>query len=263
MADNPSAIGVGANEDVSSSFVVGNDIASAPPGDLVACPASPALSFLTTLYPEANSGFLSICHSDTAFKSDHFDLRNPSALGDAAERAIELGASHNTYFGVGLLGEKPAGGSRGKGKGVIALPGLFADVDFGSTGHKATALPPTLAAAMELIAAVGLPPSMNVYTGYGVHVYWLFKELLHITDVTVRARVKDLMALAFRALTTIAAQRACKLDPVTGVCACTSRPWDAEPQGPRRPEAGDVHGSGASLHGRRPWPRTSRESFSA
>ena len=258
MADNGVRIGVGADVDVSSSRLIDSNISSDVTGGLVAGSASPALSFLMTVYSQANSGFLSICHADTAFKSDHFDLRNPSALDEAAKHASKLGASRNTYFGVGILGEKPARGSRGKADDVIALPGLFADVDFGGTGHKATSLPPTLAAAMELIAAVGLPPSVNVYTGYGVHTYWLLKELLYITDEPVRVRIKNLMAVAFRALSSIAAQRGCKLDPVLELARVLRVPGTLNHKVPGDPKLVTFTDRGTATR-KTTLPRTSRE----
>ena len=75
---------------------------------------------------------------------------------------------------------------------------------------------------MELIAAAGLPPSVNVYTGYGVHTYWLLKELLYITDEPVRVRIKPDGGGLSRA-EFIAAQRGCKLRSGAGVGARTSR----------------------------------------
>lgn len=53
---------------------------------------------------------------------------------------------------------------------------VWTDIDINGPGHKTQNCAPNEEAANDLIAAVGAPPSMVVFTGGGLHAYWIFKE---------------------------------------------------------------------------------------
>jgi Protein of unknown function (DUF3987) len=60
---------------------------------------------------------------------------------------------------------------------VIALPGLWADLDVKGEAHQANNLPPTSKDAMCIIEAIPLKPTLIIHSGHGLQVWWLFKEL--------------------------------------------------------------------------------------
>ena len=63
-------------------------------------------------------------------------------------------------------------------RGVIALPGLWIDIDIQGPAHAAENLPVSLDEAEDFAREFPLQPTSIVDTGHGMHVYWLFKELL-------------------------------------------------------------------------------------
>ncbi len=80
-----------------------------------------------------------------------FDLRLEAALDEAVEYAVSRAAASDVYAEVGLQAKAPPRGSRGKEDGVVALPGVWADIDIGGAAHKSSELPKTEAEALSLI----------------------------------------------------------------------------------------------------------------
>lgn len=83
--------------------------------------------------------------------------------------------THDTYYGVGLLSPGLTVG-RGKVEDVVAIPGVWLDIDIAHEAHKASNYPKTVEEALDIIKEFPLPPTIVVFSGYGLHVYWLFKE---------------------------------------------------------------------------------------
>lgn len=75
---------------------------------------------------------------------------------------------------------------RGEATDAIELPGLWADLDFGTAGHaekKDLPHPPNEEAAASLIAIAGLPaPTLWVHSGGGLYAWWLLHEPMAIND---------------------------------------------------------------------------------
>lgn len=98
-------------------------------------------------------------------------------IPQAATILRKWGAETNAYFGVGLQGgkqESPA--ARGAGDTVIAIPGTFADVDYGDKGNGKQ-YPATVEEVLSLLNRMPFPPSLIADTGGGTHAYWLMAEL--------------------------------------------------------------------------------------
>lgn len=91
--------------------------------------------------------------------------------------AGQLSAAHDVYFGLGATAQPLPPNERAKAdSSVAAIPGLWIDIDVRHpVAHSAQNLPPDVPAAMGLLPAE-LPPSIIVWSGYGIHVYWLFRE---------------------------------------------------------------------------------------
>ena len=103
-------------------------------------------------------------------------------LLDQAVDFILKNPKRDQYFQVGLSGKKYKKDQRchldeSKGRPVIALPAVFADIDFGTRGHhKSKKYPPTLDDAMSVIHGHGFDPTVVVHSGHGLQAYWVFKE---------------------------------------------------------------------------------------
>lgn len=147
-----------------------------------------AIYFLETLYREDAPGYLAMWTSRDR-RTRWIPARD---LAGAAEAAVKLGEKTDTYFGIGLhpgpLGEN----RRGEAAGVIAVPGLWADIDVKGEAHKGANLPPDGKAAMKIIQSIPLEPTAIVHSGHGLQVWWLFKELWIFDGDEERRRARDL-----------------------------------------------------------------------
>jgi hypothetical protein len=94
----------------------------------------------------------------------------------------------------------PADGHRGSATDSLVLPGLWADVDFGTVGHAhdptkhrcGLELPPTAAEARSIVEESGLPePTLWVNSGGGLYPWWRFETCVTISDSN-RQRLTDL-----------------------------------------------------------------------
>lgn len=97
-----------------------------------------------------------------------------SKLGKMAHHAAQLAQKKNLYFGIGAVDHMLRLDERPKAEEVTAIPGLWIDIDIAGAAHRETMLPPKIEDALGLLPDI--QPSMIVSSGYGIHVYWLFRE---------------------------------------------------------------------------------------
>ncbi len=127
-------------------------------------------AFKDTLYGDAETGWLTIFYTPSR-QTLWFPVSAP---------VPELDLEQNCYLGLGIRRQRPGNGvGRGKTDDIIAIPGLWLDLDYHSPGaHKVRhSLPPTEDAALSLLDASPYKPSLIVHSGHGLQVYWLFKEI--------------------------------------------------------------------------------------
>ena len=163
---------------------------------------SDTLQFFRTLYGEDAPGYLPIWTS--RLKRTRWIPVND--LSRASETAVELSHRGDVYFGLGLQREELGPYERGKAEGVIAIPGLWADVDIKGEAHKGKSLPPTVEDAMKVIDAFPLAPTLVLHSGHGLQAWWLFvspwlfegeeerkkaQDLSHRFQATLRAQAKE------------------------------------------------------------------------
>ena len=147
-----------------------------------------------------------------------FDLSTETALDQATAYCAECGAQQDVYAAVGLQSEEPAGGSRGKEDSVVSVPGAWMDVDIAGPAHKSKDLPPTEREAMQLVEAVGLPPSVIVMSGHGLQPYWLFDKPL-IIETEAHLQNSRSLSRRFQQMLRIQAQtHGWKVDSTADLC---------------------------------------------
>jgi putative DNA primase/helicase len=144
--------------------------------------------FLTTLYGDYAPGWLTIW----LWPTKHTHWFRATNLGNAAEYAVKAAQQCDVYLGVGLRGERLNKG-RGEAQDVVAIPGLWMDFDIQHPAHKQRHLPPSLDDVLALIHVIPQPPSILVHSGYGVHAYWLFRELWRFEDPDERQHAGHLL----------------------------------------------------------------------
>ncbi len=110
-----------------------------------------------------------------------------TSVKSAAQRAMEVASSEDSYFGCGLYRPGIQGG-RGLASDVRSITSVWADVDYGET-HAKEGTPPSIIEAMKVVERISLKPSIVIDSGYGLHIYWLLKEpLLAKDDATTISR---------------------------------------------------------------------------
>lgn len=113
-------------------------------------------------------------------KSSKIGLKNKRSdfcltIEHALQIIGDLPEENEIYIGVGLRNEIPKKGRRGGKESIIAIAGMWADVDFADPVHQKQNLPPTLEEAIELVEAP-FNPSITIHSGHGIQSWWAFKE---------------------------------------------------------------------------------------
>ena len=90
-------------------------------------------------------------------KSYFFSMDN---FNEAAIKANSLSQHMDVYFGIGIQHEEPDNGGRGRTDTVIAIPGLWLDLDIHGPNHSAENLPPDKESALELLETFKLKPTL-------------------------------------------------------------------------------------------------------
>lgn len=130
-------------------------------------------SFLELLYGQSyTTGYLTLFTVDSERTYWH-----PSAnLAEAAAQAVELSSVTDVYAGVGLRGKRLLRG-RGGSQDVVAIPGIWIDLDIAGPAHKQTNLPRNRGEVLALLRELPVRPSLVVDSGHGLYAFWLFHEL--------------------------------------------------------------------------------------
>ena len=136
------------------------------------------LSFFRWIFGDDAPGWLSIWTlPDKAtgwYPTDRLSL--------AVKYALSRATTDDVYFGLGLRQARQADG-RGDSDDVLGIPGFWIEIDFKHDVHRKVNLPPTIDEALSLVReALPLEPSLMIGSGYGIHAYWLFRELWVFAD---------------------------------------------------------------------------------
>lgn len=99
----------------------------------------------------------------------------------------------NVYLGAGLSPRNFGPHGRCAAEQIAALPGVWADIDYGSEGHEGKAYPPDIDSALEIVSGSFPEPSAIVRSGHGLQVWWLFDEPLEL-DEGNRSHVRQALA---------------------------------------------------------------------
>jgi putative DNA primase/helicase len=152
--------------------------------------AAVAQRFLQELYGEETPGYVGL---STFPKAGSVTRWLPAhRLSEAAGVAAELAEEWDVYLNIGLRAKDLGESRRGTAEEVIALPGLWADIDVKHPVHKEKNLPPTKKDALKIIQGIPLAPTWIVDSGHGLQVWWLFKELWTFESEEEREEAQEL-----------------------------------------------------------------------
>ncbi|MBN2319729.1 MAG: hypothetical protein JXR49_11655, partial [Acidobacteria bacterium] len=173
-------------------------------------PQDPIYSFFSALYgPDRIPGVLNIWTLPDK-KSYFFRERPYETL--ASKQCRELAENHDVYFGVGLLREALSPDRRGRAEDVVAIPGLWADIDIKGPNHSQENLPGSIEDALALARSLPLKPTLIVFSGGGIQAYWLFKKLWVFGSAEERDRAAKLSKRFQATLLAGASKRGWKID---------------------------------------------------
>lgn len=142
--------------------------------------AGEAVRFLKTLYGADAPGYIGlwVLQNKTSYWHRASD---PEACYSDIDR---MAAANDVYFHICLQEHATDPNARGTAGGVVALPGLWLDLDYMSHGHKKQNLPPDAATALAFLRSLPMQPTIIIHSGHGYQAYWLWDRLriLQIPD---------------------------------------------------------------------------------
>ena len=106
-------------------------------------------------------------------KTYSFRVTDLESMSDKALHLSEEGKE--VYVCVGLTNSALPANARTSTKNVVALPGLWADIDILHEAHKSRTLPGTIEEAKAILPPQ-FPPSILVHSGHGLQGWWLYRE---------------------------------------------------------------------------------------
>lgn len=170
--------------------------------------SSDTAKFLNALYGNLESGNLYLWtlpdHRTWSFPVD--DLRIMISAAEAMQDERDV------YFGLGGSMVDIADNNRPLANNVSFIPALWMDIDILKPGAHAQAdLPKTVEEALSIIPEL-LQPSIIVWSGNGLHAYWLLKEAWIFDSQDENLRASNLMIRLQAYIKSLAQERGWKFD---------------------------------------------------
>lgn len=136
--------------------------------------------------------------------------------------AAALTSAPDRYLTCGAI--RPLRRERGGEADVVALPGLWMDIDIADGKHKKRELPPTVEDAREMLRGLPQQPSVIVRSGGGIHAWWLLEEPWLLTDRSSRLQAKAISLGFQKHLLAIGNARGWDLDLTADLARCLRSP---------------------------------------
>ena len=175
-----------------------------------------ARHFLCQLWARAEKGVISLVSKSNSGLYPIFNDVS-SLLGSRFVNAFtDRARSEDLYHCLGLFKNRPVKG-RGAETDVIAIPGLWADIDCKEGTHNATALP-NRDDALDFLHNFHLRPSLVIWSGGGLHAYWLFQKPFYFYTPAERQCAKELSLRFQTSIICLGRARGWKVDNTSDLC---------------------------------------------
>lgn len=141
-----------------------------------------ATEFLRLMFADG-PGHVAISTKARNFAACYYSLDD---LDRAGRDAQSDGARTDVY--VSALPSYPTARGRTKRETTAGLVALFADIDVAGEGHAVHGLQhPSIEEGRRIVDAIGVPPSVVVWSGNGFHVWWRLAAPIEFFDDDDRA----------------------------------------------------------------------------
>ncbi|UCE04454.1 MAG: primase C-terminal domain-containing protein [bacterium] len=192
---------------------------------------------LEALWSSADRGFLAI-YSLPSRKAEFFDLSEGGALEKASGFIGAANGNQNVYHTLGLLRGRPE--RRGEESDVIGIPALWMDIDIVGQAHKKDSLPSSLQECLDFLSGFPLKPSLIINSGYGLHVYWVFKEAWYFNEPEERKKARLLSDKFQNTLIQMAKEKGWDLDKTSDLVRLLRVPGTYNYKNPHDPKLVEI-----------------------
>ncbi|MDL1948343.1 DUF3987 domain-containing protein [Acidobacteria bacterium ACD] len=195
--------------------------------------AAEADRFLCVLFPDSFDYPPAARVGPFALPSKSAAWTAPTDRSATIRAAAGWSASENVYVHAALH-DLAAVNGRGSSDSASVATALWADLDVLLPGHRhrSAALPQDLAALEELLAALAIPPSVRVHSGFGLQAYWLLREPVALSNPTERAHYLDAAARLEHHVATLADERGWTFDRVADLARILRLPGTVNTKNP-------------------------------
>jgi P4 family phage/plasmid primase-like protien len=132
-------------------------------------------------------------------------------LKGMASAAYAMQDERDVYFGIGGLNREFGNSERLKNNSALFTPALVMDLDVLGLAHKQANLPSTIEEALSIIPDF-LQPSIVVWSGHGLHAYWLLKEIWFFDTQEENLRASNLSVRLQAYIKSFAQEKGWKFD---------------------------------------------------
>ncbi|MDD5604214.1 MAG: DUF927 domain-containing protein, partial [Eubacteriales bacterium] len=167
-------------------------------------------AFLKEIYKNCTEGYITIV---TLPEREVYWFKVKD-INTAAMKVVKCGKRTNTYFGIALRKEILPNNARGGERDVIVVPVLYADIDIKGKAHAKEELPETKEQAIEFLNSLPVKPSISVWSGNGIHAYWLLDKPFKISNDEDRERISGLISGWGTYINKMGAEKNWKIDNV-------------------------------------------------
>lgn len=140
--------------------------------------------------------------------------QHTTTASDALSLVKQLSTNRDVHLNVNPRRAGLPASRRGGDDDVDGLAAIVVDMDVTGPTHKDTALPRTKDEAIDFLDSLSIKPSAYVDSGYGIHGYFFFEQVVSLSDPDTRKRVKGILYGFGQMLTSLAAKRGWKQDNV-------------------------------------------------
>ena len=154
------------------------------------------IDFLKSLYHAASEDWITYLWSRDNEKRNKrtnlFKISELESMMKVAER-LNVEKGRQISYSIGLIDHHLDTYQRAKDIDIKGIPCLWCDIDIANEVHgQNQKLAATIQDAINFLP-MELPASIIVNSGYGIHSYWIFDEILEIRDEADRSRARGLL----------------------------------------------------------------------